>query len=1178
MKEKIEQLAKGNFEFVLPFICLSEEEIYITVEAGQIYQGSIELHNSMERKMRGVLYSTNRFLILDRDAFCEAKLTINYTFDATHRSAGEVVKGEIWIISDCGETSVPFTFAIEAPYVMTPFGKTKDLFQFTSVAQVDLAQAKELFRREDFAGVFLQQRERFQLIYHGLRKSITTSHAIEEFLCAIHKKALIQIAVDETLKEYLIHQKGIKDKIKIVKDCWGYAEIKVSSDAPFIQLEQKYIWTHQFDDHTFELFYRIDETKLRPGNNYGHIQLKTIHQTITVNCTCKYQPEGFKKRSIDSEWKKVSYKLTQNYLNLRYHQIDRTTYRNVVEALLEGISPSQHVVADLIHIHLAIVSEEDYEAKRLLNKMKDEVASFKKEKPLSYYTYLYLNALNDKQENTIKNAASDIRQYYENEDAQWRMLWFLFYLDKRYQNNRNRKLQELKRQYERGATSPILYYEAVGVYNEEPYLLRELTGFEIQVINFGIKHWLISKEVAWQFTYLAGKAKKFHPVVFWGLRWLYDKYHDTQILTAICSMLIKGLKKAPKYFKWYRLGVEAQLHITQLYEYYIYSMENAEHERLEQPILFYFLYNNNLNDRQKTQLYANIVHNKNAYDGIYQSYYKKMELFALKQLEAHHINHNLAVLYQDCFPPENLNSEVAKYFPYIMYRHEFVCGNPNMVGVIIIHKELGLEEYYPLQEQTTLVDLFTTDYVVVFVDERGNRYCETIVYEIKPLIQYERYEQVCIKCSDHPALLLHLFDKYQSYQVSSELSMEIRKKIIAMEDIKESYRMECLTVLISHYYDHMKEVLLKEYLQKVNILEVKKSDQIRILEYMITWLAFDQVHEVLEQIGFEKIAINRLLKLCSTQILKTNFMKPQKFLLDLSYHVFAKGKYDETILNYLLRHYQGPTKQMYELWRISTEFCMDTHDLEERLLTQILFTEGYVTDSTQVFLAYYKGVTKRSLVRAYLSYYAYRYLVFDRVIHVELFAIMRRELNYEENDICLLAWLKYHSTRKEFQESELKFIDYHIHRLENRGIILPFFLDYRKVISLSDRIINQSFIEYIADPKKQVYIHYRLLNQKEYKTERMTNVMLGIHIKTFLLFHQEVLQYYITEEEMDEAVITESINLIYDEEDVDQDDSRYHRINMMLMALELKDEKTLQELMEQYYITEYTSSQCFRPL
>ena len=74
---------------------------------------------------------------------------------------------------------------------------------------------------------------------------------------------------------------------------------------------------------------------------------------------------------------------------------------------------------------------------------------------------------------------------------------------------------------------------------------------------------------------------------------------------------------------------------------------------------------------------------------------------------------------------------------------------------------------------------------------------------------------------------------------------------------------------------------------------------------------------------------------------------------------------------------------MFLIWKEAKEYDIETVDLEERLLGQILFAESYVQDAMSVFLAFYENGRNRTLIKAFVSYYAYKYLVRDRIVDEE---------------------------------------------------------------------------------------------------------------------------------------------------------------------------------------------------
>ena len=75
----------------------------------------------------------------------------------------------------------------------------------------------------------------------------------------------------------------------------------------------------------------------------------------------------------------------------------------------------------------------------------------------------------------------------------------------------------------------------------------------------------------------------------------YKMYKESMILTAICTLLIKGNCVESCYFQWYEKAVEAELKIAQLYEYYMASVVPADfHKALPRSVYLYFMHGNSL--------------------------------------------------------------------------------------------------------------------------------------------------------------------------------------------------------------------------------------------------------------------------------------------------------------------------------------------------------------------------------------------------------------------------------------------------------------------------------------------------------------------------------------------------------------------------------------------------------
>lgn len=1176
LKEKIERFAKGIFEYDSPSISLSENELNITAEAGKLAEGSFTVKNSAGRKIKGSVYSSDIRMKLLNPVFNDAENEIRYIFDASYLKAGDHVSGFFTIISDYGERTLAFNITVEHGYIQTPGGKISDLDQFAALARMDWVEAKRVFRSEDFEKNYLNEEQ--TCIYRYLVKSVSTSQALEEFLISVHKKTPIMLEIDKTSLEYRAGKEDIVDRLVLTKTGWGYAEIRVSCDAPFIQLDQKYLWADRFIGNTHQIIFTIDTKQLKNGNNYGHIYIKTPLQTLTVSVLCN---NSSGRTATGRQQSKAWAELVKSYLSLRQNRIELKDYLEKANGVLKCLTnPEDAYLKELLKLHLAIMAGKSDLAKSLIDQLTGGEADIKKKSVLEYCFYLYLNALYHKTEYAVELAAETIRSYYIKGYNDWRLLWLLLYTDKSYAKNKAAMLEDIKDQFMDGCRSPVIYYEALCCYNEEPSLLRELTAFEIQAINYGAKTGMLTSELVRQFTYLAGKKKTFNPVVYYSLERLFEKYRTDDILSAICSLLIKGMKRSGKYFKWFRLGVLSQLKINGLYEYYMYSINDDYKDAIDHPVMLYYVYNSNLSEQKMALLYANIIRNKNYHENIYKSYYRRMELFAKRMLERHQISDSLAQLYNEFASRIMADEAMVEHLPYVIFRNEISCANPNMVSVTILYKELETEETIQLVEGKAQLDIYSQNYEIFFNDAFGNRYIESVKYELKPYLDPKEYAGFCLEKSRHPMLLLYMYDCLCSKRTQQQMereTIELIERVLEIDGLAREVKNHCLVTLIRHYDETDNDERLEACLDLLDLGCLAPEERTGHIILMINRSYYDKALKAIELFGFEELPLNILIRLCSGWLHDYGTEEKQPVLLSICYFIFANKKYDDIILAYLVKFYRGTTSSVLSLLQAVKGFELDSCKLAQRLLVQMLFCENHMEESFAVFCDYYRDASNRLLVRAYLTYHAYRYLVHDHEIDDGLFPLMRRELCYEENEICLLAWLKRNAGEKELSETDLKFAELNIERLVRKGIILPFFLEYKDRLGLPDALIGRHYITFVSRPGNQVYINYRTGYQKEYVTDRMQDIFMGIHMKELVLFYDDEVSYYITEETAEGSRSTQEHSIRFECE-LSDEPTKYNHINKMLIALEKRDGEGLLEMMESYLKTEYKIDACFRQI
>jgi len=196
-----------------------------------------------------------------------------------------------------------------------------------------------------------------------------------------------------------------------------------------------------------------------------------------------------------------------------------------------------------------------------------------------------------------------------------------------------------------------------------------------------------------------------------------------------------------------------------------------------------------------------------------------------------------------------------------------------------------------------------------------------------------------------------------------------------------------------------------------------------------------------------------------------------------------------------------------------------------------------------------------------------------------LFEMLKKESFVENNQICILALLKYYAGKDTLMEAEKAFVNFHIQKFVQKKLIFGFFKEFEGKISLPAYMIDKYYVEYRTNPDHKLKIHYSCgVEDEDMQEEEMTDAGYGIFEKELILFYGETLQYFITEESEQGTEVVESKVVTHTEADMSFAATKYGKINEILLTKELQDEKTLFSLLEQYFKEEYAIKRHFTPV
>lgn len=1179
MKELVGKLSRGVIEYDLPTVETSVSEISKELHDDGNAEGAFSVFCENDSVLKGIVYSTSDKVTLKNDKFMGKSSIINYSVDASGCEDGTVIRGNFNVVTNGGEVFIPYSFAIRRCIIESSDGEIENLFHFANLVKTRYEEAIRIFMDEKFSKCLLKDNLQYQALYEGLINGKNPDNALEEFLIGINKKQRVVFTIDDENREYDSLESDYGDIILISKDGWGYAQIDVETEGEFISDCKKSLTTEDFAGNNYEYRFSINISGLHDGMNYGRIIFNTPFQKMEV----KISVDNIHDRDLSYPERKIcSVKLSQLYLEFRMRKKSVNEWAEDSLRVIErvrGFDDSSNFIK-LVQAQIYLSKSMDEQAGWLLGNVAEEILDEREKNVELYAYYLYVRTLQKRNPDMTDDVLRKVKHYYENGYDSWKLLWILLYLDNSYENNKSLKIARIKEQYNHGCRSPLMYFEALNAFSRQPVLLRMINDFEMQVLMFGCKYEGINIRLAMQIAELAMVEKNFRPLLFKVLTSLYRRFENKEILTAICSMLIRGNKTDSRYFEWFSLGVEADIKLARLYEYYIFSMGDNYEVVFPEKLLMYFVYNGNTLMEKQEILYENIINSKSDIPNIYKNYEDTIEKYALEQIVKGRMNEHLSVIYSNVLSESMIDEEIGKNLIGIMNTYKVECFNENICEVAVIHKEIAGEERYKIRNGQAYIRIYTEDPAIIFIDNNGSRYSKTINYTLKHLYQGEEYMNLCAKMQiDDIFLMANTAEKLLKYKNNSLKSVSLFNRIMACDEFRTNYKVFIMEDVIDFYYDNYDGDELDDYLKSITKDYLNTKTGIKVIELMLLRGLDREAAEHMTESGIQNISARRLIKYCTRQLIENDFAF-DKQLLYICIHAFKRGKYSELTLKYLCRHYNGTTKEMFDIWKACKAFEYNDREFEERLLAQMLFTRTRLGSIVDVYDSYYNNGPSEEIKKAFLFYESYSYIIKENPVSENVFKYLGTELGKGDtlNDICEAAYVKYYSD-EHASDNELLLCERLIKHLVSKDIIFDFYKKYREKIQIPYQVTENAVVEYRTRPDIKVYIHYMVTSRGEtsedYQTEEMTEVFPGIYTKKLLLFYGENLMYYITEECMDTSNLTESENYYIDSDMSDSDESRYSKLNEILVCKEMKEESTIRETMKAYYIENMMAEQLF---
>lgn len=1179
VRVRIGQIAAGRFNGTKPILAFSEETIDLSVIEGRSEAGSFVIESTNQIKICGIVYSTNPRMECLNPHFEGEKVRIRYQFNSKGLTEGDTCEGKFVIVCNQIEYSLSFCARITRLYAEASTGAVKSLDDFTRLAASNWDEAYHLFYNRNFLNTIPYDNVYERLTYEGFACARPSGQNMEEFLIGVNKKQPVSISVDKSEEIFMASKEPQSGCFTITKDNWGYTEIRLRTDCEFIKLSKPVLTLDDFIGKTYLYEYIIDASAMHAGRNFGRIYIDGVYQSFTIDITAGVRDDdgSISDIAVTKDIKECMVGIMELYTSFRLKRIVTGVWANETISILNhlhALVPDEHMY-ELMKAQAFIINRQRQEAKWILDDFKHSNPD--KKAPIWGY-YLYLMTLLEREPSYVDNMTHEVELiFYENPDSVL-LFWVLLFLRDQYFDDSAGKLKDIKYWVLRGCSSPYLYIEAYYLISQDPYLIKELSVFELRILSWAVKEKALTKELAGAIFEAVDLAGGFDNRVYELLTAAYEICPEAEYVGIICSYLIKGHKNDTCFHKWFELGIENKLRLTGLYESYLLTMDDRQISPVPKIIQMYFSFDNKLPYRKLAVLYNNIIAAKETEPEVYHKYRKAMGRFAMDQAQLRHIDDNLAVLYEDMLELGFINEELSAAFSDIIYTHKLIVFDKRIVRAIIYQNEMKEPQIVPVTDQCAYFELFSNDYVILFEDSRGYRYVKSISYRLQRLMDAEKYLDRCISLSpDRPQYIVSHFKHVRDYSDFTKDDLKLFKPVFYSESFSDSYKAVMGYRILKYCQLHDYEDYVRPFLQSINFDTLQKDARKYLIDMLVSNRLYEKAYDMAMEYGIDMLAAASKVVLCENA-LKVQHVDDD-FMVQLAISAFKTGKYSDLVLKYLCENYTGPTDELINLWHAADKFSISSMKLDERILEQGIYTQIEPEKISDIFMEYYKRAGNEKLILAYISLVAHGYLHSGGCKADFIFDIIEKRFigNRTLNDACQLALLKHFAEKTDITQAELEIEDTLLKYYIYNNMYFDFFarLDYRLLEKYF--LYDKAFLQYESTPGTHVVLHYsRDEDGEEFNSEDMVEMYDGIYVKTFVIFFGEMIRYYITEEHDNSIEVKESNRLTCNNIPGDNDHSRYNLINEMIISDTLSDETTLKSNIDEYKRLDAATKQLFK--
>ena len=159
-----------------------------------------------------------------------------------------------------------------------------------------------------------------------------------------------------------------------------------------------------------------------------------------------------------------------------------------------------------------------------------------------------------------------------------------------------------------------------------------------------------------------------------------------------------------------------------------------------------------------------------------------------------------------------------------------------------------------------------------------------------------------------------------------EEKMEQYLMLLKVSELKESYREELKGQLLEFFSQHPSHEAAERFLEAADLTVMAQHQMTAAARLLSGQDRYRELYQLICIYGMEKVELQILVRMCSS-LLTEDEMEQDRMFLAVCVYCFEKKLYDEKMLAYLMKNYEGSLDVMKEIWRAGQSFNLESFEL-----------------------------------------------------------------------------------------------------------------------------------------------------------------------------------------------------------------------------------------------------------